>query len=84
MNNIVNLPPMVILYLAEAASRADSEGRTLRIATGSNAQGEMWVKWKIGEGVWTPPYFGHEEQKNCSSCGSTETFHADYPDGFHN
>lgn len=57
MDNIIELPNMVIAYLAEAVTRAMAEGKAFRLVTGQNRQGEQWVKWKVGEGMWTPPMY---------------------------
>lgn len=55
-DNIVRLTPMQIVELAEAASRADNEGRSMRLWTGADAKGP-WFKYDIGGG-WTPPLRG--------------------------
>lgn len=49
---IVNLSPEAILYLAEAATRADAEGRRLRVAFDGGT-----FKYKVGEGAWSPPHY---------------------------
>lgn len=54
--SIVNLPDKAIIELAEAASYADLQGYRLRIETGTNRQGEAWIKWDCGRG-WTPPIY---------------------------
>lgn len=54
--NIVRMNQAQILYLAEALTRADAEGKTVRICTGSDSVGN-WVKWDAGAG-WTAPYYG--------------------------
>jgi hypothetical protein len=51
----VNLSPMAILELAEAATRADAQGKRLRIETGVDLRGPF-IKWKVGEGAWSPPF----------------------------
>lgn len=54
---IVNLSPKTILTLSEAASRADAEDRDLRLAFGTEG-GLTWVKFKVGGGMWSPPFYG--------------------------
>lgn len=56
VESIVRMRPMTILLLAEALTRADLHAKSVRIATGSDANGN-WVKWDDGSG-WTPPYYG--------------------------
>lgn len=48
---IINLSPDAIIYLAEAATRADAEGRRLRVAIDGDG-----FKFKVGEGMWSPPF----------------------------
>lgn len=48
---IVMLDEAAIAYLAEASSRALSEGRTFRVAVDGNS-----FKYKVGEGSWSPPF----------------------------
>lgn len=64
--NIVNLSTDAILYLAEAASRADLEGSRFRLSFG---QGDLFyengvkivrpshVCYKVGEGMWSAPFY---------------------------
>lgn len=59
MDNIVNLPPMEIIRLAEAATYADLNGYRLRIQTGTDRYGG-WVKWDCGRG-WVAPVYSRED-----------------------
>lgn len=60
MDNIVRLYPIIILHLAEVLTRADLEGRSVRICTGTDSEG-AWVKWDAGHG-WTPPFYSQEQE----------------------
>ena len=55
---IVNLSPAAILYIAEAATRADNEGKRLRLSFGQS-NGVNTVSYKVGEGGWSPPHYDH-------------------------
>ena len=57
MDNIIELTTMTNMLMAEATTRAMAEGKPFRLVTGMNPQGEQWVKWKVGEGMWTPPMY---------------------------
>lgn len=57
MNQIVSLSAEAILFLAEAATRADAEEKRLRISIGTTGGGATWLKFKVGEGMWTPAFF---------------------------
>lgn len=48
---IVMLSKDAIIYLAEAATRADAEGKTLRVAVDGST-----FKYKVGEGMWSVPF----------------------------
>lgn len=54
---IIKLSPEAIVYLAEAATRADAEGKSLRVAV----QGDTF-KYKVGEGMWSPPFHDQPDQ----------------------
>lgn len=56
MENIVSLTPSQILELAERLTWADANGRSVRICTGADENGN-WIKWSIASGVWTPPLY---------------------------
>ena len=49
---IVNLSEYAILCLAEAATRADAEGKRLRVAVDGDS-----FKFKVGEGMWSAPFY---------------------------
>lgn len=49
--------------LAEAATRAGAEGRTLRLAFGTSNDGMNWVKFKVGEGMWSPPLYSDHDAR---------------------
>ena len=51
MTEILNVPPNVLLRLSEAAQAAAKDGRTFRFTLDHGN-----LKWKVGEGMWTPPY----------------------------
>lgn len=62
--SIVRLNEETLIRLYEAATRADAEGRSFRICTGTSmveCQGTLvrrsWVKWDVGNTGWTPPYY---------------------------
>jgi len=57
MSNIY-LPPGAdgIIMLAEAASRADLDGRSMTISTCRGPRGE-YVQFKVGEDAWSPPFY---------------------------
>ena len=54
--NIINLSTDAILHLAEAATRADAEGRRLRVCVEGHA-----FKYKVGEGMWSPPFYSQPD-----------------------
>lgn len=58
---IVNLSPAAILYLAEAATRADAEGRKLRVNFGQS-NGINTLSYKVGEGAWSPPFYDQPDE----------------------
>jgi hypothetical protein len=58
MDNIMELSPGTILLLAERLSYADMAGKTFRIATGTDNKGNKWLKYKVGEGTWSPKSYG--------------------------
>ena len=43
---------MYIWSIAEAASRAESEGRRFRV----NVDADGNLTYKVGEGMWSPPF----------------------------
>lgn len=43
--------------LAEAASRAGADGKTLHLAFGESPSGGKWVKFKVGGGMWSAPMY---------------------------
>ena len=49
---IVELSSMDILALAEAVTRAEAQGRTFRVAIDDGT-----FKYKVGEGMWSPPCY---------------------------
>lgn len=49
---IVKLSHDAVIYLAEAATRADAQGSYLRVAIDGNS-----FKYKVGEGGWSPPFY---------------------------
>ena len=56
---IVNLSPAAILHIAEAASRADAEGKRFRLAF-NRGYGDVQpasVSFKVGEGMWSAPFY---------------------------
>jgi hypothetical protein len=59
MQNIVRLTEEQCLRLAEAATRADRHGVTLRVATGTSDAGSF-IMWDVGNTGWTPPFYGEE------------------------
>lgn len=60
MQNVCDLEPFDIIMLAEAATRADMEGSKLRVQTG-DMQGRAYLKFKVGEGMWSPPLWSRKE-----------------------
>jgi len=57
MFNVVRLDADTCIRLMEAASRADVQGVSLRVHTGTDAHGS-YIKWDVGNTGWTPPYYG--------------------------
>lgn len=60
--NIVNLSEAATLHIAEAASRADAEGRRFRLSFApaqefSDGSGRASVSYKVGEGMWSAPFY---------------------------
>jgi hypothetical protein len=53
---IVNLSEAAILFIAEAATRADNEGRRMRLSFGQT-NGVNSVAYKVGEGMWSAPFY---------------------------
>lgn len=47
------LSTSTVIYLAEATSRADAEGKDFHISFGEDGEGP-YIKWKVGGGMWTP------------------------------
>lgn len=47
---VIKLTPDEIVELSFLASKADVEHRTLRVSVDGNS-----AKFKLGEGMWTPP-----------------------------
>ena len=58
---IINLSEAATLYVSEAASRANAEGKCFRLAFGCD-HGTNWVKWKVGEGMWTVPFYDEPDE----------------------
>lgn len=58
---IVNLSSTAILYLAEAATRADNEGRKLRVNF-AQVGGVNTFSFKVGEGMWTAPFYDQPDE----------------------
>lgn len=56
MDDIVFLESRRVAALADVLSAAANEGRYIRFCTG-NQNGRPWLKYKIGEGMWSPPVF---------------------------
>jgi hypothetical protein len=66
MENIVYLDAghYAIVSLMERLSHADVEDKSVRICTGSSVVNGVvtpWLKWKIGEGCWTPPIYSQPD-----------------------
>ena len=57
MENIVRLPPRVLARLADATQVALTEGRSLRVCTGTDKNG-TWFKFDVGNSGWTEPLYG--------------------------
>ena len=58
MENIVRLSPALIGILAQTMVRASTEGVSVRVCTGQDANGK-WFKWDAGAG-WTAPQYSHD------------------------
>ena len=71
---IVNLSPEAILYLAEAATRADAQGRRLRVAFNPPTKdAPASLSYKVGEGMWSPPWYDTEDPYRDLSKARKET-----------
>ena len=55
----------LLVHLSEAVSRADAERRSLRIEIGDDNVGRF-IKWKVGEGIWTGPFYCDYPDPNVS------------------
>jgi hypothetical protein len=78
---IYALSPMEITQLMHDASVADVEGRNFRISVDSSG-----VKWKVGEGMWTPSHGvldGPTVTVHCGGCDKALTIeHRDFHDRY--
>lgn len=63
MMDIVAMHPGTneLLSLCEAATRADAEGKTFRLAFGKSNDGMHWLKYKVGEGMWSAPMYSDHD-----------------------
>lgn len=57
-----NAGSAAVTQLRVAAQVAEQEKRTLRIETGTQinvttGKGRNWLKFKVGEGAWSPPFY---------------------------
>lgn len=49
---VVQLSTEAVIYLAEAASRANAEGKTFLVAIDGHT-----FKYKVGQDMWSPPFY---------------------------
>lgn len=54
-----------ILWLAEATTRADAEGKSIRLEIDDSQHGRF-IKYKVGEGAWSPPFYAPYSDPNAS------------------
>ena len=71
----------LIDYLAEAITRAQAEGKSVRfdideaIAPGTGVRTPI-IKYKIGEGMWSAPTFSQPDPNtHCVECGGDHGNH---------
>ena len=58
MDEILYLSPNSTVAFLQAVEQAATQHRSFRIITYRDRDGQMYFKFKIGEGLWSPPMLG--------------------------
>lgn len=59
---VIDHGTMTMVYLSEAVSRAEAQGRKLSLNFGETLDRGPFLKFKVGEDMWSPPLFTERVQ----------------------